>query len=540
MGQGVDFLEGQGPVLEPAVRSAEDVEGLVDFTATDATGFLGDSIRAVREGLGDERAIIGFCGAPFTVASYMVEGRSSRNFENTKQMMLGEPETFDRLLTRVVDNSIGYLGMQVEAGADVLQVFDSWGGTLSAEVYRERILPHVERLVSEARGFGVPVILYVNGCHHLLEVMADSGAEVLGIDWRISPREAIERVGDRVALQGNLDPCTLFAPPDVVRAEARRVLEGFKASAATSSISAAGSSPRPPGERPGPLGHRPRRRPGSVRERLEVPKELLARYATSAPRYTSYPTAVDWEKDPERAFDPDDLRRAPGGRRGGAGRTRPSRSIPTSPTAPNLCLFCGCNVQISRSAERRERYLEAVEHELRFIEQTGIQRREVKQFHWGGGTPTSLDPDQLARLFESIMGRFRMAEGAEVSIEVDPRVTTTEQIERLAALGFNRISMGGPGLRARRPERDQASPVRRDDAQRHPERQGVRDGVGQHRPHLRPPPSDPGRLQADRGDHPGHRSGARGAVPLRPRPLDEEAPGGHGYGRHALRGCRSC
>ncbi len=228
MGQGVDFLEGQGPVLEPAVRSAEDIEGLVDFTASEATGFLGDSIRAVREGMGDERAIIGFCGAPFTVASYMVEGRSSRNFENTKQMMLGEPETFDRLLTRVVDNSIGYLRMQVDAGADVLQVFDSWGGALSAEVYRERILPHVERLVSEARGFGVPVILYVNGCHHLLEVMADSGAEVLGIDWRIDPREAIERVGDRVALQGNLDPCTLFAPPDVVRAEAQRVLDGFK------------------------------------------------------------------------------------------------------------------------------------------------------------------------------------------------------------------------------------------------------------------------------------------------------------------------
>ena len=112
------------------------------------------------------------------------------------------------------------------------------------------------------------------------------------------------------------------------------------------------------------------------------------------------------------------------------------------PYCAELCLFCGCNVQISRSAERRERYLEAVEHELRFIERTGIQRREVKQFHWGGGTPTSLDPDQLARLFESIMGRFRMAEGAEVSIEVDPRVTTTAQIERLASLGFNRVSMG--------------------------------------------------------------------------------------------------
>ena len=178
-----------------------------------------------------------------------------------------------------------------------------------------------------------------------------------------------------------------------------------------------------------------------MRERLEVPKELLARYATSAPRYTSYPTAVDWEKDPERAFDPTTY----GERLEAAAAARPDEAISLYthiPYCAELCLFCGCNVQISRSAERRERYLEAVEHELRFIEQTGIQRREVKQFHWGGGTPTSLDPDQLARLFESIMGRFRMAEGAEVSIEVDPRVTTTEQIERLAALGFNRISMG--------------------------------------------------------------------------------------------------
>ena len=178
-----------------------------------------------------------------------------------------------------------------------------------------------------------------------------------------------------------------------------------------------------------------------MRERLEVPKELLARYATSAPRYTSYPTAVDWEKDPELAFDPTTY----GERLEAAATARPDEPISLYTHVPycaELCLFCGCNVQISRSAERRERYLEAVEHELRFIERTGIQRREVKQFHWGGGTPTSLDPDQLARLFESIMGRFRMAEGAEVSIEVDPRVTTTEQIERLASLGFNRVSMG--------------------------------------------------------------------------------------------------
>jgi uroporphyrinogen decarboxylase len=228
MGMDVEFIEGRGPVLGPPLRDRDSVEGLNDFAANEATGFLAQSIKNVRAELGEERAIIGFCGAPFTVASYMVEGQSSRNFENTKQMMLGDPETFDRLLGRVTDNSIGYLKMQADAGADALQIFDSWGGTLSAETYRERLLPHVARLVAEAKSFNVPVILYVNGCAHLLEVMADSGADVLGIDWRVDPAEAIERVGDRVALQGNMDPCTLFAPPDVVRREAAKNLAAFK------------------------------------------------------------------------------------------------------------------------------------------------------------------------------------------------------------------------------------------------------------------------------------------------------------------------
>ncbi len=227
MGMDVEFVEGKGPLLGPPIRSRDDVERLEDFDALASTGFLAEAIENVRGQLGDERAIVGFCGAPFTVASYMIEGQSSRNFENTKRMMLGEPETFDRLLERVVDNSIGYLGMQVRAGADVLQVFDSWGGAIDAATYRDRLLPHVQRLVAAAKSFDVPAILYVNGCSHLLEVMADSGADVLGIDWRVDPREAIARVGDRVALQGNLDPCTLFAPPAVVRERAAATLRAF-------------------------------------------------------------------------------------------------------------------------------------------------------------------------------------------------------------------------------------------------------------------------------------------------------------------------
>ncbi|MBK7642574.1 MAG: uroporphyrinogen decarboxylase [Planctomycetes bacterium] len=228
MGQDLRFAEGEGPRLAPCVRSAADVERLVDFDARTATGFLGDAIRSVRKELGKERAIIGFCGAPWTTASYMIEGGSSKNFEHSKRLMLAEPEVFASLCSRLVDNLIPYLAMQVEAGADVLQVFDSWGGALDAATYRSAILPHVQRLVAGAKELGVPVILYVNGCAQLLEVMADSGADVLGIDWRVDAADAIARVGSRVALQGNLDPCTLFAPPAVISREVTRVLDEFR------------------------------------------------------------------------------------------------------------------------------------------------------------------------------------------------------------------------------------------------------------------------------------------------------------------------
>jgi len=227
MGVGVRFEEGVGPLLDPPVRDADGVRALRGFEPSEATGFLAEALRLVRGELGEERALIGFCGAPFTVASYLIEGRSSRNFEHTKAMMLGQPDLFQELMSQVVDVSIPYLAMQVEAGADALQIFDSWGGALDEATYRRCILPHLTRLVSGARESGVPVIVYLNGCGHLLEALADSGPDVLSIDWRVPPEEAIARVGDRVALQGNLDPCTLFAPPSVVEQEARRVLDAF-------------------------------------------------------------------------------------------------------------------------------------------------------------------------------------------------------------------------------------------------------------------------------------------------------------------------
>jgi len=228
MGVDVRFEEGEGPKLTPAVRTRADVDALRDFDAHKDTAFLGEAIARVRGELGDERAILGFCGAPWTTASYFVEGGTSRNFEHAKALMHGDPATFARLCERLVDNLVPYLAMQVEAGADAVQIFDSWGGALDARTWREHLLPHVARLVREMKArTRAPIILYVNGASQLLEVLADSGADAIGLDWRVDPKEALARVGSRCAIQGHLDPTILFAAPEVVEREARRVLDGF-------------------------------------------------------------------------------------------------------------------------------------------------------------------------------------------------------------------------------------------------------------------------------------------------------------------------
>ena len=227
MGLDVRFQEGEGPSLVPPVRASQDVERLLDFVPNERTAFVGEAIRRVRAELGDSKAILGFCGAPWTTASYAIEGGSSRDFRHAKRMLYAEPAVFDRLCARLVDNLIPYLAMQVEAGADAVQIFDSWGGALDAATWRHAILPHTSRLVAGARALGVPVILYVNGAAHLLQAMAGSGADVLGIDWRVPASEAIRHVGARAAIQGNLDPCVLFAEVEVVERETARVLDAF-------------------------------------------------------------------------------------------------------------------------------------------------------------------------------------------------------------------------------------------------------------------------------------------------------------------------
>jgi uroporphyrinogen decarboxylase len=234
MGMKLDIVESKGPVLEDPIRTEAQVEKLTVPDPVETMPFVMETIRLLRKRLDRSAPLIGFAGAPFTLASYMVEGGGTRNYAEIKRMMYREPMTTHRLLDKLAETIILYVNAQIEAGAQVVQLFDTWAGELSAADYEEFALPY-ERKVFErihrdhsgrgTAGSNVPAILYVNGCSHILEKMVESGADVLSIDWRIDLAEARRRVGDRVALQGNLDPCELLGAPETIAESVKEILK---------------------------------------------------------------------------------------------------------------------------------------------------------------------------------------------------------------------------------------------------------------------------------------------------------------------------
>jgi uroporphyrinogen decarboxylase len=221
-GVGVDIKPGIGPVLDRPVRTAADVARLRPLVPDDVP-YLTEAVTAlVRELAG--RPLIGFAGGPFTLACYLVEGGPSRNFELTKALMYGEPALWARLMDRLADITIGFLQVQVAAGASAVQLFDSWAGTLSLEDYRAHVLPHSAKVLAALATAGVPRIHFGVGTGELLGAMREAGADVVGVDWRVPLDEAARRVGPGVALQGNLDPVVLMAPWEVIEQKARQIL----------------------------------------------------------------------------------------------------------------------------------------------------------------------------------------------------------------------------------------------------------------------------------------------------------------------------
>jgi len=222
MGVGLEFTRGDGPAIERPVRSVADVDRLRDVEP-DALRYVAESVRKARAALPTRLPLIGFAGAPFTLASYLIEGGGSRTYARTKTFMYAHPEAWRALMERLVRTVSAYLNAQIAAGADAVQLFDSWVGCLAPADYRTHVLPHVRSLIGAIRP-GTPVIHFGTGTAGLLEAMRAAGGDVLGLDWRVDLDAAWARVGHDVAVQGNLDPITLLAPIAEIRAQAAAIL----------------------------------------------------------------------------------------------------------------------------------------------------------------------------------------------------------------------------------------------------------------------------------------------------------------------------
>ena len=223
MGLPFRFSAGEGPIVEKPLRTAQDIARLRTDAASDL-GYVSEAVRLVSDHFRDKVPVIGFCGAPFTLASYMIEGGGSRHYIQTKQLMYDQPQLFDQLLAKLVTVTAEYASEQVHAGADVLQVFDSWVGCLSPQDYRRYVLPRTRELIEKLKKSGAPIIYFGTDTATLLSAIPQTGADVVGLDWRIPLDEGWRQLGYDMAVQGNLDPAVLFSSWKQVEAAARDVV----------------------------------------------------------------------------------------------------------------------------------------------------------------------------------------------------------------------------------------------------------------------------------------------------------------------------
>jgi uroporphyrinogen decarboxylase len=224
MGIELEFSAGDGPVIHNPVRFAADVDRLVEVEELEAVDYVFQAISQTRRALRPGIPLIGFCGAPFTLASYLCEGGSSKNFIETKRLMYGDSGAWHAMMERISRILVRYLNAQIEAGAQAVQLFDSWVGCLSPDDYREYVLPHT-RSVVQGLTPGTPVLHFGTGTGTFLELLREAGGDVIGLDWRVNLDEAWERVGHDRAVMGNMDPVQLFAPFDFIKTQATKILD---------------------------------------------------------------------------------------------------------------------------------------------------------------------------------------------------------------------------------------------------------------------------------------------------------------------------
>jgi len=224
MGMHLEFSDKSGPILSEPVRNKSSVDRLIIPDAEDDMPFVIEAIKILREKLRNKVPLIGFSGAPFTLATYMIEGGSSKHFIHAKKMMFQNNRLFNYLMEKLSFTIISYLSAQIKAGAQAVQIFDTWAGVLSPSDYKISVLPHVKKVISELKKEGVPIIYFVNDCAGILKEVKKSGADVIGIDWKVDMADAIKQLGKKMVVQGNLDPCALFLSKEEIEERVKDIL----------------------------------------------------------------------------------------------------------------------------------------------------------------------------------------------------------------------------------------------------------------------------------------------------------------------------
>ncbi len=224
MGMRLEFSDKEGPILSEPIRNKSSVDKLIIPDTEEDMPFIIETIKILRKELENKVPLIGFSGAPFTLATYMIEGGTSKNFLHTKKMMFQHSGVFDYLMDKLTTTIISYLSDQIKAGVQAVQIFDTWAGMLTPDDYKEFVLPYVKKVISELKKEEVPIIYFVNDCAGILKEVKKSGADVIGIDWRIDIADAIKKLGKRVVIQGNLDPCALFLPKEKIEERVKDIL----------------------------------------------------------------------------------------------------------------------------------------------------------------------------------------------------------------------------------------------------------------------------------------------------------------------------
>ena len=229
MGMGLYFVTGEGPKFKKPISTAEDVDNLPEIDVNHDLKYVMDGISLTSQTLNRKVPLLGFCGSPWTLMTYMVEGGSSKNFSKAKSFLLNQPQASHKLLQQITDASISYVNAQIASVANAVQVFDSWGGALSPEMYRVFSMDYMQKIVQGVKKENpeTPVILFSKGVQYNLKNLANTGADCLGVDWTTDLSLARELTQDKVALQGNMDPCVLYAKDSVIEEEVKKVIDSF-------------------------------------------------------------------------------------------------------------------------------------------------------------------------------------------------------------------------------------------------------------------------------------------------------------------------